>query len=78
MINDPMRQIAFFTLLQQMFLRWLRTVHVWLHYKNLNTYSSKSTVNSLLKGIIIYKVFVYLSYPANQNFQLLIKGELEI
>ena len=32
----------------------------------------------LLKGVSIYKVFAYLSSPANQSIQLLVKCKLEI
>ena len=59
-------------------LRWHRTVHVWLPHKNFNAYFSKSTINSLFKGVCIYKVLVYLSSPANQIAQLCVKWKLEI
>ena len=59
-------------------LKWLRTIHVWLHHKNLNVYFSKTVIVNLLKEVSIYKVFVYLSSPANQSAQLLVKRELEI
>ena len=59
-------------------LRWHRTVHVWLHHKNFNAYFSKSTINSLFKGVCIYKVLVYLSSPANQIVLLCVKRKLEI
>ena len=59
-------------------LRWHRTVHVWLHHKNFNAYFSKSTINSLYKGVCIYKVLVYQSSPANQIVQLCMKRKLEI
>ena len=35
-------------------------------------------INSLLKVVSVYKVFVYLSSPANQSVQLLVKLELEL
>ena len=59
-------------------LRWHRTVHVWLHHKNFNAYFGKSTINSLFKGVYIYKVLVYLSSPANQIVLLCVKRKLEI
>ena len=59
-------------------LRWHRTVHVWLHHKNFNAYFSKSTINSLFKGVCIYKVLLYQSSPANQIVQLCVKRKLEI
>ena len=59
-------------------LRWHRTVHVWLHHKNFNAYFSKSIINSLFKGVCIYKVLVYLSSSANQIVQLCVKRKLEI
>ena len=61
----------------QLLLRWHRTVHVWLHHKSFNAYFSKSTINSLFKGVYIYKVLVYLSSPANQIVQLCVKRKLE-
>ena len=36
------------------------------------------SINTLLKGVSIYKVLVYLSSPANQSVQLLVKHKLEI
>ena len=33
---------------------------------------------TLLKGVSIYEVFVYLSSPANQSIQLLVKRKLVI
>ena len=59
-------------------LRWHRTAHVWLHHKNFNAYFSKSIINSLFKGVCIYKVLVYLSSPANQIVLLCVKRKLEI
>ena len=59
-------------------LRWHRTVHVWLHHKNFNAHFSKSTINSLFKGVCIYKVLVYLSSPANQIVLHCVKRKLEI
>ena len=35
-------------------------------------------INSLFKGVYIYKVLVYLSSPANQIVQLCVKRKLEI
>ena len=61
-----------------MYIRWHRTVHVWLHHKIFNAYFSKSTINSCFKGVCIYKVLVYLSSPANQIIQLCVKRKLEI
>ena len=59
-------------------LRWLITIHVWLHHKNLNACFSKTIIVNLLKVVSVYKVFVYLSSPANRSAQLLVKRELEI
>ena len=59
-------------------LRWHRTVHVWLQHKNFNAYFSKSTVNSLFKGVCIYKVLVYLSSLVKQIALLYVKRKLEI
>ena len=47
-------------------LRWLATIHVWLHHKNLNAWFSKSSTNRLLEGVSIYKAFDNLSSPANK------------
>ena len=49
-------------------LRWLETIHVWLHHKNQNAGFSKSTTNRLHKGVSIYKAFVNLSSPATKVF----------
>ena len=38
---------------------------LWLHPKKLNAYSSEITIISLLYEVGTYKVFVYLSSPAN-------------
>ena len=51
---------------------------VWLHHKNFNVCFCKSTTNSFLKIVSIYKVFVYPSSPANQTVQLCVKHELKI
>ena len=59
-------------------LRWLETIHVWLHHKNLNACFSKSSTNRLLEGVSIYKEFDNLSSPANKSVQLWVKRELEI
>ena len=59
-------------------LRWLGTIHVWLHHKNQNACFGKSTTNRLHKGVSIYKAFVNLSSPANNSVQLWVKHELEI
>ena len=59
-------------------LRWHRTVHVWLHHKIFNAYFSKSTNNNHFKGVCIYKVLLYLSFPANQIVLLCVKRKLEI
>ena len=60
------------------YLRWLGTIHVWLHHKNQNACFSKSTTNRLLKGVSIYKALVNLSSAANKSVQLWVKRELEI
>ena len=39
---------------------------------------AKSTINSLFKGVCIYKVLLYQSSPANQIVQLCVKQKLEI
>ena len=43
-----------------------------------NAHFSKSIIVTLLKGVGIYKVLVYLSSPANQSIQLLVTRKLEI
>ena len=54
-------------------LRWLRTVHLWLHYKSLNAYSSKSPQ----KGQhLATKFFIYRSPPASRSIQLYVKHNL--
>ena len=55
-----------------------QNIHVWLPHKNSNAYFSKSIIITLLKGVSIYKVLVYLFSPANRSIQLLVKRKLEI
>ena len=44
----------------------------------INASFSKIIIITLLKRVTIYKIFVYLSSPANQSVQLLVKCKLEI
>ena len=70
--------ISFHTVLKFINLRWLGTIHVWLHHENLNTCFSKSSTKRLLEGVSIYKAFDKISSPANKSVQLWVKRELEI
>ena len=39
---------------------------------------AKSVISNLLKGVSIYKIFVYLFSPANRSVQLWVKHKLEM
>ena len=43
-------------------LRWLRTIHVWLHHKSLNVYTSKSPQKG--QHLATKFLFIYLLQPA--------------
>ena len=59
-------------------LRWLRTIHVWLHPKNSNTCHDSTIIDNHFKIIRIHKTFINLSSPANQIALPCAKRELEI
>ena len=55
--------------------RWLKTIHIWLHHKKSNYWT---TTNKVLKVGSINKAFLDLSSPANWSALSCTKHKLEI